>query len=203
MTLVEAYRIPSPSMEPALLPGDVLLVAKAPFGVKIGPIQIPGWRQPRHGDVVVFRSPIEPIMVVKRVAGLAGDTLEMTQGRLMRNGQPVEEPYRRVGDTQMVRPSPSLDELARLRRWQQPYLLPRATPERRTEADADNWGPVVVPSGQAFVLGDNRDESLDSRFWGFLPMENIRGTPWRIYWSYDPEHSIFSLRPDRLGRLVR
>lgn len=178
---VQAFRIPSASMEPTLLVGDFLFVNKAIYGAKVPfvPLYLPAFREPRRNEIVIFRSPIEPLTVVKRLVGVPGDTLAMVGGRLVRNGDVVDEPYAIVS-TDPVTPDPAVRE--RMRAWQRRYLL---HPDSAYAPDPHNWGPVVVPPDSFFVMGDHRDESLDSRFWGFLPRRNIRGTPLFIYFSYD------------------
>lgn len=202
--VVEAYRIPSPSMVPALLPGDVLFVNKWTFGHGIFGKTLPLQRRPERGDVVVFQSQQEPIMVVKRLIGLQGDTLEMINGRLRRNSEVLEESYVAPTNALVLRPDMDPSTKRSMSLWQSSALLdiPGKPGIKRTEPTPETWGPIVVPQGKAFVLGDNREESLDSRFWGFLPTSAIKGSPWRIYWSYDPDQGIFALRWDRMGQRV-
>ncbi len=181
--LVQGYRIPSQSMESTLLPGDWLFVTKSLYGAEVPLLhaRLPGFREPRRGDVVVFHSVEEDLTIVKRVIGLAGDTLSMRDGTVIRNGQPLVEPY--------VTPPPALRSEApevrdRMRRWQLPHYV-GATPADY-HPDLYQWGPIVVPPDSLFAMGDNRDQSYDGRYWGFLPRHNIRGAPLIIYYSYDP-----------------
>lgn len=185
--LVQGYRIPSPSMVGTLLPGDWLFVTKALYGAEVPLInkRLPGFREPRRGDVVVFHSVDGEgdLTVVKRVIGVSGDTLAMKDGSVIRNGQPVSEPY--------VTPPPALrsespDVRDRMRRWQLIHYVGTAPADYHP--DLYQWGPIVVPHDSLFVMGDNRDNSYDGRYWGFLPRNNIRGAPLIIYYSYDPDN---------------
>lgn len=176
--VVEAFRIPTSSMENTLLVGDFLLVNKAVYGAEIPGthLRLPAFDEPEHGDVVVFIPPHEPSKnYVKRLVGVAGDTLEMRAKVLYRNGEAVEEPYARYvdGDGDAVHPN---------MRWQSNHLI--ASTARAYHPTRDNWGPLVVPAGRYFVLGDNRDNSEDSRYWGFVDRTAIRGRPWFVYYSF-------------------
>lgn len=180
--LVQAYFIPSPSMETTLLVGDVLFVNKFLFGAKVPLIDahLPAVREPRHGDIVVFISPIEDSTLVKRLIGLPGDTLQMRAGVLYRNGKALEEPY-----AQSLEPENTLDPgtRAEMRALQLPhYLGPDAASYL---PDVHEWGPLLVPRDSLWMMGDNRDHSRDARFWGFVPRKNVRGTPIIIYYSWD------------------
>jgi len=179
--LVEAFRIPSSSMERTLLVGDFLFVNKALYGAELPVIhtKLPAIREPVRGDIVVFDSKIQDgVKVVKRLVGMPGDTLEMRQGQLYRNNVRQIEPYAQHSD--------SLADIVDLdmRTWQLEYLLPEVDRESYRPS-RDNWGPIVVPPGQYFVLGDNRDNSLDSRYWGFVDRRVIRGRPLFVYYSFD------------------
>lgn len=181
--LVEAFRIPSSSMEHTLLVGDFLFVNKALYGAEVPLVhaRLPAVREPVLSDIVVFDSKMqEGVKVVKRVVGMPGDTLEMRDTELFRNRARVAEPFATWTN---AGPDP-LDQQAAMKAWQLDYLLPavdRAAyrPDRRT------WGPIVVPEGQYFVMGDNRDNSWDSRYWGFVDRRMIRGRPLFIYYSFD------------------
>jgi signal peptidase I len=185
--LVEAFRVPSGSMEPTIRAGDFLYVGK--------------WnatrRNLRHGTVVVFQSVEEPgLKVVKRIVGLPGDTLRMATGTLYRNGQPLTEPYTTRSD-----PGRSEDPVqrAKMRSWQVDYLVDQAPETYRP--DLEEWGPLVVPDGSLFLLGDSRDASYDSRYYGFVPRSNVLGQPRVVYFSYDPRGPGPFLRRVRWGRL--
>ncbi|MGH7529501.1 MAG: signal peptidase I [Gemmatimonadales bacterium] len=202
--LVEAFRIPSSSMENTLLVGDFLFVNKAVYGGELEiPLtgihfgRLPSLGTPRRDQVVVFRSVEDStpnLNIVKRVIGGPGDTLAMRRDTVIRNGRVLAEPYAlRSGLT----PVPE-DEfrLRQFRAWQLPhYIGPNPETYRPTTHD---WGPIVVPPGHYFVMGDNRDQSYDSRFWGFLPRAHIRGRPLFIYMSVAMHP--FRIRWDRLFR---
>lgn len=181
--VIQAYRIPSPSMERTLMVGDVLFVNKFLFGVKLPfvDVRLPALRQPRRGDLIVFKSPVEDSMLVKRLIAVAGDTIGMRAGVLSRNGVALEEPYVQSSDPQW-----SADDGTRqaMRRMQLPHYV-GSDPDNYLP-DVHDWGPLVVPAESLWAMGDNRDASRDSRFWGLVPRKNIRGTPVLIYYSWDP-----------------
>lgn len=181
--VVQAYRIPSPSMERTLMVGDVLFVTKFLYGAKIPFIdaRLPAIREPRAGDIVVFHSPVEDSILVKRLIAVPGDTVAMRAGVLYRNGAALQEPYAQSSD-----PSWSLDEPTRLamRRMQLPHYV--GADAEAYLPDVHEWGPLVVPRDSLWMMGDNRDQSRDSRFWGLVPRKNVRGTPVLIYYSWDP-----------------
>jgi signal peptidase I len=183
--LVEAFRIPSGSMENTLLVGDFLFVNKLLYGAEVPLInrRLPAVREPRLNDVVVFDSVEEDLKVVKRLVGMPGDTLAMAAGILYRNGQRVDEPWARH-----VNPHAYADAYhrARMREWQVRYLVGRDP--ATYQPDLQDWGPIVVPEGHYFMLGDNRDDSYDGRYWGFLPEDHVRGRPLIVYFSFDPSH---------------
>jgi len=182
-TLVQAFVIPTGSMEDTLLIGDHLLVDKlayAPSGA-ISKYILP-YEEPKHGDIIVFRFPGDiSATFVKRVIGVPGDHLKMIRRELYRNGVKLNEPYvfHKSDDIQDFRdnfpgePSPS----------QASTPLAAELQRRMLEQNVVN-GEIVVPKDSYFAMGDNRDNSLDSRYWGFVPRENIIGKPIIIYWSY-------------------
>lgn len=181
--LVKAFRISSGSMERTLLVGDFLFVNKALYGAEVPLVggRLPGVREPRRDDIVVFRSPIEDSILVKRLIGVPGDTVGMVAGALSRNGRPVQEPYvQHLGSGDPEPPDPEM------RRWQLPFFAGKDS--AGYQPTSRDWGPLVVPRDSFFMLGDNRDGSRDGRFWGFVPRRNIQGSPMIIYFSYDPEH---------------
>lgn len=183
--LLEAFHIPSGSMERTLLVGDVLFVNKAVFGAEVPLIgvRLPAFREPVRGDILVFDSvEDEGLKVVKRLIGIPGDTLAMEKGALIRNGQRVDEPYILHTNPQWIG-EPQQQE--QMRSWQVKHLVGKSAD--RYHPDPQNWGPIVVPADSFFMMGDNRDSSYDGRFWGFLPRKNVRGTPLLIYYSYDPQ----------------
>ncbi|MQA88908.1 MAG: signal peptidase I [Gemmatimonas sp.] len=201
---VEAFKIPTGSMENTLLVGDFLLVNKAVYGAEVPGLHahIPGYDQPHRSDVVVFLPPHDPTKnYVKRIVGLPGDTLEMRDKVLLINGEPQFEPYTRHVD----RFSEPTD--ARMR-WQRDYLVKGKRDWRRYDPTRDSWGPIVVPEGKYFALGDNRDNSEDSRYWGFLEASSIRGRPMFVYYSFirdplAPFSWLTDIRWDRIGQLIR
>lgn len=159
-TLVQAFVVPSGSMEGTLRVGDHVLVDKLAYAPASGPAsRLLPYSDVKRGDIVVFQYPPDISKTyVKRCMGLPGDRIRMEQKRLFVNGVPLEEPYAH-------------------------HIDPRIDPRR------DNFPAsgvdLVVPRGRYFMLGDNRDNSEDSRFWGFVPRENIMGKPLLIYWSFD------------------
>jgi len=159
--ILQGYRIPSPSMEQTLLVGDWLFVNKFLFGAEIpftGGVRLPALRQPHRGDIIVFKFPKNPKEdYIKRCVAVEGDTVLYRDKVLYVNGQRQEEPFARFADGS------------------------RQSPMR------DSYGPVVVPPGHLFMMGDNRDRSSDSRFWGFLDKRLIRGKALFIYFSWDGE----------------
>ncbi|WP_411279655.1 signal peptidase I [Gemmatimonas sp.] len=206
--VVEAYKIPSGSMERTLLVGDFLLVNKWLYGAEVpySARRLPARRAPQIGDILVFEWPADPTKsFVKRLVGRPGDTLSMQGGSLLRNGVFLQEAY-------VSHAVPTVDPMTDEFRWQRGYLTRTAA-----AADAgmppiyrpsrDNWGPIVVPAKHLFVLGDNRDTSLDSRYWGFVPDSLLRGTPWIIYFSFTPDSTarapwLTRIRWGRLGAIV-
>jgi signal peptidase I len=179
-TLVQAFVIPTGSMEDTLLIGDHLLVDKLAYSAP-GPISkyVMPYEEPKHGDIIVFRYPGDITQTfVKRVIGVPGDHLKMVHRTVYRNGVPLNEPYTyhkfpydESRDNFPGAPSPFGEGLqAQLQR-------------EMLEHNVVN-GEVVVPPNSFFAMGDNRDNSLDSRYWGFVPRDNIIGKPLLIYWSY-------------------
>jgi len=171
--VVQAFKIPTGSMENNLLIGDHLLVNKFVFGpsesnvenavLPLGTIQ--------RGDVIVFKYPEEPERdFIKRVIGLPGETIELRQKKVYVNGTPLEEPYVH-------------------------FLEPPGTAGASSEVTSmdvrERFGPVTVPADHYFVMGDNRDNSQDSRYWGFLPRDYVKGKALIIYWSYEAEREDY------------
>ena len=185
--LIEAFRIPSASMENTLLVGDFLFVSKVVYGGEfelpftgLRCCRLPGFAQPRRDGVVVFRSVEDStpnLNIVKRVIGASSDTLEMKHDTVYRNGQRLDEPYALHLGTRGDDPA----QLQKIRAWQLPQYVGRDA--AHYHPTTHDWGPIVVPAGHYFVMGDNRDESYDSRFWGFLPRAHIVGKPLIIYLS--------------------
>jgi signal peptidase I len=199
---LEAFKIASGSMEHTLFEGDFLLVNKLVYGAGIPGFgaKLPAVHQPRDGDVIVFVYPLDPTRnYVKRIAGIPGDTVEMRAGQLVRNGNRIVERY--------VQHSPAdSDQVDTDFRWQAAYLVGRS-PLASYHPSRDEWGPLVVPPGNYFVLGDNRDNSSDSRYWGFVPDSLVRGQPMMVYYSYAPDSAshfdwLTHVRWRRFGEIV-
>ena len=178
-TLVQAFVIPTGSMEDSLLIGDHLLVDKlayAPAGA-IGKYLLP-YQDVERGDIVVFHYPIDPNQhFVKRVVGVPGDRLRIANKELWLNGKKADEPY-------AVHKSAYID-LYRDNFPSWPTSMQIYEPAIRMLRENVDDGELVVPQGHYFVMGDNRDQSLDSRYWGFVPRGHIIGKPLLIWWSYD------------------
>jgi signal peptidase I len=182
--LVEAFKIPSGSMEHTLLVGDFLLVNKLVYGAEV-PFthkRLPRIRTPQVGDVIVFDYPRDLSKnFVKRLIGLPGDTVEMRDGVLFRTGTRVTETYIERADQDYDSPEEEFY-------WQRDFLVrPPGSSPSAYHPSRNNWGPLVVPAGNYFVLGDNRDNSLDSRYWGFVADSLVKGRPFVIYYSYAPD----------------
>jgi len=170
--VVQAFQIPSGSMEPTLLVGDFLLVNKLVYAPAVFPFEklVLPHRDLKRRDTIIFKYPENLTKdFVKRVIGLPGEKVEVRDKQVYINDQPLQEPYK-VHIYNQVYPKNEQD----------PNLAVR-----------DNFGPVVVPPGHIFAMGDNRDNSLDSRYWGFVPISYIKGRPWMIYFSYNAESTAF------------
>lgn len=185
--VVQAFKIPSGSMKETLQIGDHILVNKFIYGIKlplVGTPVIPISR-PEREDIVVFRYPEDPDKdFIKRTVAIAGDTVAIRNKQVYLNGTPLDEDYVVHKD---------------------PRVLPKAFQPR------DNMDPVTVPPGKIFVMGDNRDHSYDSRFWGFVDLRDVKGEAFIIYWSWDKEHfpgggewlSFWRwVRWDRIGTII-
>jgi signal peptidase I len=197
--LIEAFRIPSGSMIPTLLVGDWLFVNKLVYGphVPFTSASLPGYADPARGDVVVFESPYQADeaaegrdpqpTLVKRLMGVPGDTVYMRDGLFHVNGVPQRQGYATAANPRGTPGSTPPDDQSELFAWQAPYALAGsrfgAAPARPTH---DNWGPLVVPPRRYLMLGDNRYCSKDSRYWGLVPRDNLRGRPLFVYFSYRP-----------------
>jgi signal peptidase I len=182
--VIQAFKIPSGSMKPTLLIGDHILVNKFIYGVRL-----PYWNKeiihissPERQNIVVFRYPVDPSKdFIKRVIGLPGDTVRIQAKQVFVNEQPLSEPYAVHSDGR---------------------ILPTSVSPR------DNMDPLVVPPHSLFVMGDNRDESYDSRFWKFVDFSDLRGKAFVIYWSWNSDGEL-TLSPrqgyvrwNRIGRLL-
>ena len=174
--IICAYKIPSRSMVETLLVGDHILVNKFLYGVKIPLLRntIIPVREPKRGEIVVFIFPNDRSKdFIKRVIGVGGDTIEIKNKKIFINGKEYSDSYGIYSDN----------------------VIYPATMQPR-----DNFGPITVPKDSIFVMGDNRDESLDSRFWGFVDLKDVEGKAFIIYWSWN--HEDHNLRWQRLGNLL-
>jgi signal peptidase I len=176
--VIQAFRIPSASMEDTLLIGDFLFVNKFLYGAQFpfSDTRLPAIRLPRRGDIIVFRPPGVNTDYIKRCVAVAGDTIEVRAKQLFINGVAQQEPY-----TKHTRP------------LEPPGAGPR-----------DYFGPHVVPHGHIFMMGDNRDNSNDSRYWLDEPLSRIKGKAMFIYFSVDTPRGYFPphLRLRRIGRII-
>lgn len=177
-------RNPSRSMEPTLLAGDYI-TSRRLTGTA---------RELRRGDVIAFPFPDDPTkQLMKRIVGMPGDTVAMEDGQVLLNGRRLQESY-------LAARSDSSDPAPQEFRWQRKYLVGTARADTtRYRPSRDNWGPLLVPPDSFLVLGDRRDESLDSRYFGFVPRKKVLAKARRIYFSRDTDGSI---RWSRLGQLV-
>ena len=196
--LLQTFFITSGSMKDTMLVGDFLVVNKAAIGsnVPFTPIRIPGYSQRRHGEILIFDPPHDDTLkLVKRLIGMPGDTLEMRDKVLYRNGERVDEPYVRHVD---VVDSNSTDMV-----WQSAFLAPGVDVTSYAPT-RDTWGPLVVPDDHYFFLGDNREESYDGRYFGFVAGDELEGRASFIYFSYDREsYKAFpALTAARWGRIL-
>jgi signal peptidase I len=211
--VIEAYRIPSGSMIPTLLVGDWLFVNKIVYGphIPFTNSSLPGYRDPQRNDVVVFRSPTQVDQpwdpnptLVKRLVGMPGDTIFMRRAMLYVNGRPQPQNFPPPASEQ------AFDSVDPLFDWQKPLGLKQsrfgAAPAQPSH---DNWGPLIVPDRHYFMMGDSRYNSKDSRYWSFVPRENIRGQPMFIYYAYNADDSdrplpfITDIRWSRIGHWIK
>ncbi len=175
--VVQAFKIPSGSMKQTLQIGDHILVNKFIYGVKIPywrKIIIPG-KDPQPGDIIVFKPPHDPEKdFIKRVIGVGGDVVECRNKQLFVNQKPVNHDFAVYTDSRVY---------------------------AQQIRERDNFGPITVPENSLFVMGDNRDESYDSRFWGFVNLKAVSGKAFIIYWSWDSDN--FGVRWNRLARILK
>jgi signal peptidase I len=182
--VVQAFKIPSGSMLPTLQIGDHLLVNKFIYGIRnpfSGKVIIP-ISKPKRGDVIVFKYPLDKnVDYIKRVIGTPGDTVEIKNKKLFINGKAVPDPHAHFTSD---------------------YIMPA------TAGPRDNFGPIKVPKGKLFCMGDNRDSSYDGRFWGFVDQQDVLGKAFIIYWSWDLDKPLLSLgrfesiRWSRFGTII-
>ena len=185
--VVQAFKIPSGSMLETLQIGDHLLVNKFLYGVKLPLLRttlIPVTK-PHSQDIIVFKYPEDPSKdFIKRVIGIPGDTIVIKDQNVFRNGKKLKEPY-------VQHTSSRINHT--------PFPMNLWPPHRYVPEARDNLGPIEVPEGKYFVMGDNRDESYDSRFWGFVDHQAVVGKAWRIYWSW---RGLQEIRWTRIGDYV-
>lgn len=175
--IIQAFKIPSGSMKQTLQIGDHILVNKFIYGIKLPFLMttIVPIKNPKRDDIVVFKFPEDPDKdFIKRVIGIAGDVVECRDKQVYINHKPLNHDYGIHTDSNIISGG----------------VQPR-----------DNFGPVVVPENSLFVMGDNRDHSYDSRFWGFVDLKAVRGKALIIYWSWDKEN--FGVRWNRLGQILK
>lgn len=201
---VEAFKIPSGSMIPTLTIGDHLLVNKFVYGPRIPftDTRIFTWKEPKRGEIIVFRYPMdESKNFIKRVVGLPGDKIEIKNGKLLINDQavqitPVKETQGNLGKESRetypfsAKPMVYEEQLGNVKHKMQ-YLH---------DQSGYNFGPVLVPKDKVFVMGDNRDNSQDSRVWGWVEFNKILGRALVIYWSWDGGDRW--VRWERIGNLI-
>ncbi len=171
--VLQPFKLPSASMRETLLVGDHLLATKFDYGLRLPftDIVLYEGRAPEIGEVIILKYPRDPdVNFIKRVVGLPGDVIEMRNKQFYRNGRPVQEPYIRNTEPDTVLPV------------------------------RDNFGPVTVPPDSYFVMGDNRDNSMDSRFWGFVERKAVVAKARRLYWSWE---GITDIRWSRIGMAIR
>lgn len=170
----QAFRIPTSSMENTLLPGDFLFVNKFAYGAMVPGLnsRLPGYSEPKRGDIIVFQFPEDPSQdYIKRCIALGGDTVEVRNKQVYVNGEPLDDSYA------IHRDAKSMSDVR------------------------DNLAPVKVPPDHLFMMGDNRDFSYDSRFWGPVDMKLVRGKAWITYFSWDKDSKL--PRFDRMFRWIR
>ena len=175
--IIQAFKIPSGSMKNTLQIGDHILVNKFIYGIKLpftSTMIIP-YKNPQRGDIVVFKFRHEPKKdFIKRTIGVPGDVIEIRNKKVYVNKKHLEQDYVLYTDL---------------------HIIPKEMQPR------DNFGPVTVPEDSIFVMGDNRDHSYDSRFWGFVNLKDVKGKAFIIYWSWDNDN--FGVRWDRIGKILK
>ena len=174
-SVVEAFWVPSGSMLPTIQIGDHLFVNKLAYGMHLPFVgrELAQWRPLQRNDIIVFTSPVDrSIDLIKRVVAVAGDTVEVRNKKLFINGEAVPDSHATFTD-----------------------------PNAHSAVPRDNFGPVTVPTGKFFVMGDNRDQSYDSRYWGFADEADVKGQATFIYWSWNSQ--THWVRWDRFGHFIR
>jgi len=178
--IIQAFDIPSGSMEPTLVPGDYILVNKFIYGIRIPytGARFFSYNEPKRGDVIVFIYPKDPSKdYIKRVIGTQGETVQVIKGKIYIDDKPISDPW---------------------------GYFDNKEPPGFIEA-VENFGPVVVPKDSLFVMGDNRNNSQDSRFWGYVPLGNVLGKAFVAYfsWNSNAENQRDKVRWSRIGKLIR
>ena len=174
--IVQAFKIPSGSMKATLQIGDHILANKFIYGVKLPyfNITIIPYKKPQRGDIVIFKFPQDPKKdFIKRTIGIQGDIIEIRNKEVYVNKKRLEHDYAIYTDL---------------------HIIPESMQPR------DNLGPITVPENSLFVMGDNRDHSYDSRFWGFVDLKDVKGKAFIIYWSWDNDN--FGVRWGRIGKIL-
>lgn len=209
LAVVEAFRIPTSSMEDTLLVGDFLLVNKFVYGIRtpdwvgipftrvgfsVPFARLPGFAKPKQGDIIVFRYPLDRnLNYIKRLVAVEGQTVQIQDKKVYVDGELFPDPPK----------SKFMSNISYPRGYVEQAIYPRNLDSR----NRDNYGPVTVPEGSYFVLGDNRDNSADSRYWGFVPKNDVVGKALVIYFSYDLQEPFSKLykkiRWTRIGNLIR
>jgi signal peptidase I len=201
-SFVQAYVIPSGSMEPTILVGDRILVNKVAYGLRIpetiAGVPLPGFSSGKYlfhaapihrGDIIVFTAPYDrSIDLIKRVIGVPGDRVQVIDGVVWRNGERIQDPHAYLSRSEQTR---------------SPYLATDNFPPRYARHPERDPGPVVVPPGKLFMMGDNRDDSYDSRFWGFVDQNDVEGRASVIYFSWNHNGpGALPMRWNRLGKVL-
>jgi signal peptidase I len=208
--ILQAFEIPSSSMEDTLLIGDHVFVNREQFAAPthwMGPLM--PYRDVQHGEIAVFMSPEQPgLFLVKRIMGIPGDRIHLRDGFVYRNGAKLVEPYVRHKDTQ----TENDDRYRDYREYRDNF--PAVLPSEEARVTNERWGEempkhidgddIVVPPDSYFAMGDNRDNSYDSRYWGFVPRKNLIGRPMFIYWSFITPEDQYQMRSpgDRVAFLA-
>ena len=185
--IVQAFKIPSGSMKETLQIGDHILVNKFIYGVKLPFIMttIIPVTEPERGDIVVFKFPEDPKKdFIKRTVAVGGDTIEIIDKQVYVNGVKQDHPFAEFKEKGII---PACNDLQKSMGF--------------TRCNKDNFGPAKVPKDKIFVMGDNRDHSYDSRFWGFVDLKVVKGKAFIIYWSWDSDDT--TVRWGRIGNIIR
>ena len=192
-TIVEAYQIPTGSMENTILVGDFILGNKFIFGIRIPGTdwKLPAFKDPRPGDIIIFKYPRDPSQnYIKRAIAVGGQTVQIKDKKVYVDGKIMDFPKHGKFTDPNIRDKTLIEGL----------IYPKGAGNR------DNYGPITVPEDQIFVMGDNRDESFDSRYWGLVPMKNVLGEGMIIYWSWDKTIPLYNfierVRWSRIGTIL-